>query len=399
MTALRIAALLLGVAGTVWTMASVVGALVVPRATTSRLSAWLAGLTRGAFAAMARRQRDYVDRDRTLAYLAPVFLLLRLAVWSSLLILSYALILWPLIRGSFPAALRLSGSSMFTLGFAATRGGPATAVVFAEAATGLVMVALQISYLPTLYAAYNRRERLVTMLESSGGAPAWGPEILARHALIGSLDSLPALYSRWEEWAADVAESHSSYSTLLYFRSPDPLRSWVLGLLAVMDAAALHLALCPLSAPAQARPLLRMGTVCLRAVAEVAEIPFDPDPHPEDPLQLTEREFADAVIRMERAGWVVERTPGGAWPHFRGWRVNYEGIAWALADLVAAPPGPWSGPRSAVLGASFVPLRPPDRQPPTAETQTVRELTAQRRTARGQPPPPAPPRTHGPRAR
>ena len=45
-------------------------------------------------------------------------------------------------------------------------------------ATGLIVVALQIAYLPSLYAAFNRREVLTTMLTSRAGEPAWGPEIL-----------------------------------------------------------------------------------------------------------------------------------------------------------------------------------------------------------------------------
>jgi hypothetical protein len=35
-----------------------------------------------------------------------------------------------------------------------------------------------------------------------------------------------------ERWAADLTESHVSYPWLLSFRSPYPLRSWVLSLLA-----------------------------------------------------------------------------------------------------------------------------------------------------------------------
>jgi hypothetical protein len=43
---------------------------------------------------------------------------------------------------------------------------------FLAAASGLVIVALQIAYLPTLYAAYNRRETEVTLLGPRAGSPA-----------------------------------------------------------------------------------------------------------------------------------------------------------------------------------------------------------------------------------
>ena len=96
-------------------------------------------------------------------------------------------------------------------------------VDFLAAGTGLVLVALQIAYLPTIYSAYNRRETLVTLLESRAGAPAWGPELLIRHQLVGlDRQPRPACSREWERWAADVAESHTSYPSLLYLRSPRP---------------------------------------------------------------------------------------------------------------------------------------------------------------------------------
>lgn len=67
---------------------------------------------------------------------------------------------------------------------------------------------------------------------------------------VSTLDTLPDLYARWERWAADVTESHTAYLPLAWFRSPRPLSSWVTALLAVLDSAALFLALSPSSAPA-----------------------------------------------------------------------------------------------------------------------------------------------------
>ena len=115
----------------------------------------------------------------------------------------------------------------------------------AAGATWVVIVALQIAYLPALYQAFNRRESLVAMLESRAGIPAWGPEVLARHQLVGIIDTLPDFYASWEQWSAELAESHTTYPVMLLFRSPDPWFSWLVGLLAVLDGAAMHLALAP----------------------------------------------------------------------------------------------------------------------------------------------------------
>lgn len=77
----------------------------------------------------------------------------------------------------------------------------------------------------------------MTTLEARAGAPAWGPEILARHTLVGLLDALPGLYGDWEKWSAELAESHANYPVLLRFRSPNPYRSWIVSLTAVLDSA------------------------------------------------------------------------------------------------------------------------------------------------------------------
>jgi hypothetical protein len=44
--------------------------------------------------------------------------------------------------------------------------------------------------------------------------------VFIRHQLVGLIGNLPALFADWEQWAADVTESHTSYPSLLYFRSP-----------------------------------------------------------------------------------------------------------------------------------------------------------------------------------
>ena len=362
-------------------LASVMATLVVPRGLRSRLSGGVQTALAASFRLVASRRETYEERDRILSLLGPAYLMCLVAAWLLLLYFGFTLMLWPLVGPSLADALRIAGSSMFTLGFAVPAGSAPTALVFLSAAVGLVVVALQIAYLPTLYQAFNRRETLVTLLESRSGVPAWGPEILARHELIDNTASLAELYSRWEEWAADLAETHTTYQALILFRSPFPLRSWITALLSVLDAAALQLSLNPLTAPAQARPFMRMGYVSLREIARVLDIPFNPDPRPEDPIELTREDFDGALELLSTVGWRVERPPDEAWTHFRGWRVTYEPLAYAIADRVDAPPSLWSGPRHARGSAAMAPARPPHRSP-KGERAEVLALTEQRRAAR-----------------
>jgi hypothetical protein len=346
------------------TWGSTVRTLVVPRGQASRLGAFVARkLVRNAFQWTANRFDDYEVKDRILARSAPMSLLAVLVAWLLMFLLGYGLMIWPFEDGTLASALRQAGSSMLTLGFESSSEPAVTAIDFAAGATGLIVVALQIAYLPTLYGSFNRRETLVTMLQSRAGAPAWGAELLARTDLSNLESELPFFYAEWERWAADVAETHSTYPVLVWFRSPHPLRSWIVGLVAVLDSAALLNSLNPSTVPPQARLALRMGFTALRYIADVLRIPYDPDPFPDDPIELTYEEFLGGIHRMQQAGHEIERTPEEAWQHFRGWRVNYEGIAYAIADLVTAPPGPWSGPRNHLPGMALVPQRPVDRRP------------------------------------
>src|SRR4029077_6999427 len=191
----------------------------------------------------------------------------------------------------------------------------------------------------------------VALLSGRAGVPSWGPELLARtyYALgtgVSTLDTMPDLYERWETWAADIAESHTTYPALVRFRSPEPLRSWVTALLAVLDSAALFLALSPEAAPVvPARLCLRGGFRCFNRIAQVMGFDIPEEPGPDAGTSLTYAEFLDAVGRVSEGGSPTGRDPAQAWPAFVGWRVNYEPAAYAVAAAVYAVPALWSGPR------------------------------------------------------
>ncbi|HEY5245677.1 MAG TPA: hypothetical protein VIJ60_08420, partial [Acidimicrobiales bacterium] len=314
----------IGLVVVLFTGASVLFTIVLPREPRGfeRLSSFANRLVRMVFIAVSRLARTYEGKDALLAPTAPVALVAQLAIWAALFIVGFALMLEGTTH-DFVLSLTQSAGAVFTVGVSDLGGTPNRAIDISAGATWVVIVALQIAYLPALYAAFNKRESLVAMLESRAGVPAWGPEVLARHQLVGIIDTLPDFYAAWEEWAADLAESHTTYPVMLLFRSPDPWFSWLVGLLAVLDGAAMHLALAPSTASSQSRLCLRMGFTSLNRIAKVLRWEVDPDPNPEGPIQLTFEEFAEAVVMLQHVGFPMERTAEEAWPDFRGWRVNY----------------------------------------------------------------------------
>ena len=192
-----------------------------------------------------------------------------------------------------------------------------------------------------------------------GGSPAWGPELLIRHQLVGTIDNLANLFAEWERWAADVAESHSTYPSLLYLRSPRALNSWIVSLIAVMDAAALTLAMDPVGAPIEARMCIRMGLTCLR---DIARRPGSLRPGPGPTRSSCPGGVRRGLRRLAATGLPTTRPQDEAWAHFRGWRVNYESVAYALAYRLDAPPAKWTGPRRHFRERAHR-AGPPDRPP------------------------------------
>jgi hypothetical protein len=329
-----------------------------------------------AYMAVTRPVTDWVRRDRILATQSAAILVGQLVAWLGIFLAGFTLLLWPSYGRSVTSALTDAGSSIFTLGFAEPQGTSPAVVVFIAAATGMVVVALQIGYLPTLYAAFNRRETEVALLVSRAGFPSWGPELLNRtHYALGSgtstINTLPELYRQWERWSSDVGESHTTYLPLVRFRSPQPYSSWVTALLSVLDSAALILTLSPEEAPTvDARLCLRSGWGCLNRIARAMGVDVPMEADPAGGISLTYEEFLDAVARMDEVGFPMTRDPSDAWPDFVGWRVNYERSAYAIAAMIDAVPALWSGPRRRPT-KPIPPFRPPGgRQRTAGESNT-----------------------------
>jgi len=341
---------------------SVIGTVIVPRKTGSRLTRLVASAVTSLYRLVTWPVASYRRRDRLMAGQAAVILLGQLAIWLVAFYVGYALLIWPVTAG-VGTAFSSVGAALWTFGSADSHGFYETAVLDTAAMSGLITVTLQIAYLPQIYAAFNHRENDIALLNSRAGSPSWGPELLARtYYALGSghstLDTLPEFYNEWERWAADIAESHVTYSPLVWFRSPSYEASWVTSLLAVLDSAALYLSLCPEAAPAvPARLCLRAGLVCFGEVARSIGIDAPVEPAQNAGISLTYAEFLDAVTRLREVNFPLEREPEAAWPHFVGWRVNYEQAAYALAEAVDAVPALWSGPRRHPE-APMPPLRP-----------------------------------------
>ncbi len=102
---------------------------------------------------------------------------------------------------------------------------------------GLAIVALLISFLPTLYGAFSRREVAVGRLTTRAGEPPNPVEFITRLDAIGQLAHVGDRWEEWEDWFVELGETHTTFPALIYFRSAKPDRSWVSAAEASLDTA------------------------------------------------------------------------------------------------------------------------------------------------------------------
>lgn len=336
---------LLGFTLVTHTVLSAVRTFVVPRAEQVFLSRAVFIAMRFAFNFWIARVKTFEQRDRVMGYYAPASLLVLPPVWLALVLIGYTGMFWASGVTTIEDAFYLSGSSLFTLGFVPANGLLQHVLAFTEASIGLALVAIFISYLPTMYSAFQRRESLVTLLDVRAGAPPSAVEMIERYHRIHGLDQLTEMWQRWEEWFADVEESHTSLAALIYFRSPVFGRSWVTAAGAVLDGAALAASTLDIPRDARADLCLRAGYLALYAIGDLLNFKYNPHPNAGDPISIAREEFDAVCDRLARKGVPLKPDRDQAWRDFVGWRVNYDEILLGLADATMAPPAPWSSDR------------------------------------------------------
>src|SRR5438445_3905097 len=188
-------------------------------------------------------------REAFLGVFGPLSLLGLFASWCVGLILGFTLIFWSC---SFPMAapehsvtflsyLYFSGATFFTLGYGDVTPMSTTirALSVIEAGLGFAFLAVLITYLPVLYQAFSRREAIISLMDARAGSPPSAGQLLLRAARSGSIKEIESFLGEWEQWAAELLESHLSFPVLSYYRSQHDNQSWLAVLTTILDATAL----------------------------------------------------------------------------------------------------------------------------------------------------------------
>ncbi|MBK9179361.1 MAG: two pore domain potassium channel family protein [Acidimicrobiales bacterium] len=337
---------------------SAVRTVVLPRGGMTRINRVVSFGGYRAFRAVARRRRTWAGEDRVMALYAPLTMVLLPVVWLALVLIGFTLVFWGLDQGSPSGAFLVSGSTLFTLGYAPPRGDGASAVGYIEAFLGLGLVALLITYLPTLYNAFSRREVVVMLAAPLFGTPPSGETALLRLREADGIDQLEGWAVAARQWFAEIQESHSSFAALCFFRSHQHDHSWVTAAGATLDMTALVVGCLDVTPRTETVLLLNGGAECLTRLCRIVELAAATPPG-DAPLWVSRAELDEVLDRLQAAGVPVRTDRDACWDGFVAARGSYDGALVALAAAVIAPPAPWSADRDAPPFRPRLMRRPP----------------------------------------
>jgi len=253
-------------------------------------------------------------------------------VWMALLVAGFGLIF--LAQGQYItphitdywSALYVAGTAILTLGSgdAAAVTGPARLTALLAAFTGIVFMAIAVSFIFTMQGAVQKREIVVNTLESRLGTSKTGLGLLLRYKELNLSSNLGQSFNQWELWAAELLESHRAFPLLSYFRSAKSCVSWVTILGALLDASALIIASTSGEATGEARLFFELAAKTVQSLATFLNLQV------KEEAQVTEHEYSQVLALLASAGYKV-RKDKESYLHFTSLRMQYRGQVKALS--------------------------------------------------------------------
>src|ERR1700728_2353256 len=201
---------------------------------------------------IARRIPGGKRREALLSFFGPLSLLGLFVVWVGGLIFGFAILSWSVPTSvhtadqhvNFFTYLYMSGTTLFTLGYGdiTPTGHFGRVLAVVESGLGFAFLAVIISYLPGITQAFSKREVTISLLDARAGSPPSAAQVLVRTARGDNFKELNSLLVEWEQWSAELLESHLSFPVLSYFRSQHDNQSWLAALTCMLDTSAVLMA-------------------------------------------------------------------------------------------------------------------------------------------------------------
>lgn len=297
-----------------------------------------------------RTVAELIDSKKTkesfYGFYGPISLLLLIAVWAFGLVVSFGMMQYGAgsaisVNAGTPGLnmdFYLSGTTFFTLGIGDVlpRSNFARFLVVVESGFGFGFLAVIIGYLPFIYGAFANRETDITLLDARAGTPPSAGELLRRHSYPEGEEALATLLEKWEEWSAELLESHLSYPVLAYFRSQHDNQSWIASLTAILDTCVLAIAGIEGACAKQAELTFAISR---HAVVDLAQV-FGVSPKPLPFNRLPLEDLLKIRDTLGAHGMKLSRTPE-ADKKIQDLRAMYEPYVYGLANYLSQTLPPW----------------------------------------------------------
>lgn len=284
--------------------------------------------------------------ETLLGFYGPLSLLFLIFFWVAVMIVGFGLLHWAVgsvvrdvdgVRG-FGIDLYMSGTTFFTLGLGDVR--PITPIAkvltVAEAGMGFGFLALVVGYFPALSQSFSRRESNISKLDSRAGSPPAGVLMLQKHNHKGGMEELRQQLLDWEQWCAELLESHLSYPVLAYYRSQHDNQSWLAALTAILDTTALVLT-------GTEGPWRRQGELTFamarHAVVDLAAV-FNLPPKTPPAERLSEEDYEELRTMLSSVGALFPETDG-VYGRLKSVRETYEPYIDSLGEYFCLALPPW----------------------------------------------------------
>jgi hypothetical protein len=287
-------------------------------------------------------------RDTMLGLFGPLGLLAMLALWTFGVVVGYACLHWA--GGSklgpggssvtFGNDLYYSAGAFFsgTTDLAAHTTYSHILNIF-EAVTGFAVLFIAIGYLPALFQAFSRREVAVSQLDPRAGSPPTAGALLIHSAGRGGWEDLDGYLEEWENWSAELMETHLSYPVLGYYRSQHLDQNWLAALTTILDACSFTMVAGPAEASRTAQLTFAIGR---HAIADLA-FAFHTRTAPAEGDRLSSDAFQELCQRVEESGLPLD-VDDGTYLQLTELRESYEPYARALSRGLALPLPDWLPP-------------------------------------------------------
>ncbi len=358
--------ILAGLIGTFLVMSVLISALetvVLPRQGFTHISRFVFAV---ADRILVQKWRNEARRENLRALYGPVGLVTLPLVWMLSVTVGFTFVFWAISHDTVQRAFEISGSSLTTLGFAEPSGTVRIWLAIVEATIGLGLVALLISYLPTIYAAHSAREKGMTVLRPFAGIPPSSTDMLLNLHGANVLDNLE-LWRAMADWTMTLDQSHSAFPALCFFPEAEAGQSWVASAGAMVDGAALLLSMGDfitdeprMEGMRGAQLTLAYGMPGLVRIGRGAGLPIDKpvlladlvrrwgERAPE--ISITRDEYMAALDRLGPLVAVPIEERDACWQRFAWIRSGYDRALIGLAGVTLAAPAPWTTDRPARVG-------------------------------------------------